>query len=270
MSASHDPAVQRHGLTAKLRLGLIVLVAEALAGCGNVAATADVPTGGSDAPANLCGPNPCLLSDDFSGAMLDLSMWGFAVSGGGTISQTNGVLTLRLPAVANAYADVYSLVGFPAGTTFEASVTFSAGQIYDHKGAGFASARIGANCNMGETDAAMFRGQDGDRFAETKVGGSGATCTFTSSTPNYPGSVTTMQITRLTDQVVFRQDNTSLAPVTTNVPTGSCQSASARTRSRCPPWRRCRSTSTTCAYRGLSSLAARGAFAANDRRGPSR
>jgi hypothetical protein len=221
MWASPDRAAPRPGLTGKRGRGLLVaLAAAALAGCGNVAAMADAATGGSDdAPANLCGPNPCLLSDDFGGAMLNLSTWGYAVSGGGTVSQSNGVLTLRLPAAANAYADVYSLVGFPTGTTFEASVTFSAGQFYDHKSAGFASARIGSGCDQGETDAAMFRGQDGDGYLETKVaGGASATCTLT--TKNYPGSVTRMQITRLTDQVVFRQDNSSLAPVTTNVPMG--------------------------------------------------
>jgi hypothetical protein len=222
MSASQDPAAQRYGLTAKRGPGLILVAATSvvgsLVGCGDVTAIADAATSGSDAPANLCGPNPCLLSDDFGGAMLNLSTWGFAVSGGGTISQSNGVLTLRLPAVANAYADVYSLVGFPAGTSFEASVTFSAGQFYDHKGAGFASARIGSGCDQGETDAAMFRGQDGDGYVETKVSGGTSTCTLT--TKMYPGSVTKMQIARLADQVVFRQDNTSLAPVTTNVPMG--------------------------------------------------
>ncbi len=222
MCASPDPAVQRHGLTAKPGPGLIaVLAVTSLAGCGDVTATADAGAStGGDASANLCGPNPCLLSDDFGGGMLNLSMWGYDVSGGGTISQSNGVLTLRLPAVANAYADVYSLLGFPSGTTFEAKVTFSAGQVFDHKGAGFASARIGADCGMGETDAAMFRGQDGDGYVETKVSGSAPGCTFTLTNPGYPGGASVMQVSRLADRVLFRKDNASLDPIMTNLPTG--------------------------------------------------
>jgi hypothetical protein len=224
MCASPDPAAQRHGLTAKLGPGLVLVfaatsVAGCLAGCGDVTAMADAATSaGGDAPANPCGPNSCLLSDDFGGVTLNTSMWGVAMGGGGTVTESNGVLTLRLPAVANAYADVYSLVGFPSGTTFEAKVTFSAGQFYDHKGAGFASARVGSGCDMGETDAAMFRGQDGDGYVETKVSGNTPTCTLT--TRNYPEGASIMQVSRLVDRVLFRQNNGSLDPIMTNVPMG--------------------------------------------------
>ncbi len=222
MCASLNPATPRHGLTARRGAGLVLAAAATwLVGCGDVQGNSDAAVGtGGDGPVSPCGPNPCLLSDDFDGATLSTTTWGVAVGGGGTATEANGRLTLRLPAVANAYADVYSLVGFPSGTTFEAKVTFSAGQLYDHKGAGFASARIGADCNMGETDAAMFRGQDGDGYVETKVGGSGSTCTWTLTTRNYPAGATIMQVSRLADRVLFRQNNASLDPIMANLPTG--------------------------------------------------
>ena len=222
MCASLDRAAPRHGLTARRGVGLVLAVATTwLVGCGDVQGMADAAVGtGGDGPVSPCFPNPCLLSDDFDGATLNTTMWGMAVGGGGTATEANGLLTLRLPAVANAYADVYSLVGFPTGTTFEAKVTFSAGQVYDHKGAGFASARIDANCNMGETDAAMFRGQDGDGYVETKVSGSTPGCTFTLTTPGYRGGASTLQVSRLADRVLFRKDNASLDPTMTNLPTG--------------------------------------------------
>lgn len=198
--------------------GILMLAATPLLACGDVQATgAAVDAAGIDAAPNRCTPSPCLLSDEFEAASLDTSTWGAVVGGGATVTQTKGVLTLRLPAAANAYADVYSLVGFPAGTTFKASVTFSASQFYDHKGAGFASARISSGCDVGETDAAMFRGQDGDGYVETKLGG-GSTCTLT--VHDYPAGTNTLQISRGADQVLFTQNNVMFEPVKTNVPTG--------------------------------------------------
>jgi hypothetical protein len=216
MHEAPDPAVRRHQVTARVGpVRLLAIAATSLLACGDVQATADAAgSAGSDAPANPCAPNACLLSDDFGGTALNTAIWGTSVGGGATVTQSNGILTLRLPAAANAFADVYSLVGFPVGTTFEAKVTFTAGQIFDHKGAGFASARVGADCGVGETDAAMFRGQDSDSYVETKVGGA---CTFTAH--GYPSGAKVMQISRAADQVVFRENTVMVPPVKVNVPT---------------------------------------------------
>ena len=221
MCALLDRAAPRPALTARRGPGFVLAAAVAwLAGCGDVQGVMDAAVGPGDGAASPCGPNPCLLSDDFDGATLSTTMWGVAVGGGGTATEANGLLTLRLPAVANAYADVYSLVGFPPGTTFEAKVTFSAGQVFDHKGVGFSAGRIGADCGMGETDAAMFRGQDADGYVETKVGGTGATCTLTLTTPGYAAGASIMQVSRLADRVLFRKNNASLDPIMTNLPAG--------------------------------------------------
>ena len=200
---------------------LLALAATVLIGCGNVAATAsdarpsDGPAG--DAASNPCAPATCLLSDEFDGTGLDPSKWGMAASAGATITVSSGVLTIKLPAVSNAYADVYSLAGFPVGATFEATVTFSPGQVADHKGAGFASARVDNGCQAGETDAAMFRGQDGDAYIETKTGNT-ATCTRT--TTMYPGGTSKLKIVRMGNQVVFTQNGAAQQPVTASVPVG--------------------------------------------------
>jgi hypothetical protein len=200
-------------------LRIAILAALSLAGCGDVAAIGDAGgSAGRDAPSNPCAPSTCLLSDDFGGTSLDMSTWSVSVGGGATVTVANGTLTLHLPAAIDAFADVASLVGFPVGTTFEARVTFSASQFYDHKGAGFASMRIGSQCDTGETDAAMFRGQDGDAYVETRSGGGTAACTLT--TQNYPAGTNTMRISRAADQVVFTENNVMLAPVKIGVPMG--------------------------------------------------
>src|SRR3954463_2579230 len=133
----------------------LALAVAVLIGCGDVASVAH-DAGPGDAAINPCAPDTCLLADDFSGATLNSSIWGTATGGGATITQANGLLTIKLPAAVNAFADVYSLVGFATGTVFEAKVTISPGQFYDHKGIGFSSARIDNQCDVGETDAAMF------------------------------------------------------------------------------------------------------------------
>lgn len=200
----------------------LALAVTVLIGCGDVAAMAnDARPGDSatgDAAVNPCAPATCLLMDDFSGTSLDTSKWGMTASPGATITVASGVLTIRLPAAANAYADVHSLVGFPVGATFEATVTFSPGQFYDHEGVGFASDRVGSGCDMGETDSALFRGQDGDAYVETKAANA-FTCNKT--TTMYPGGTSKLQIARMGSQVVFTQNGVAQAMVTTNVPTST-------------------------------------------------
>ncbi len=199
---------------------LIALAVVVLIGCGDVAATARDAGPGDAAPAdayNPCAPATCLLADDFSGG-LDPSRWAMTASPGATIAVAGGVLTIRLPAVANAFADVHSLVGFPVGSTFEASVTFSAGQFFDHKGAGFASDRVDSGCTTGESDAAMFRGQDADAYVETKAATT-SDCKMT--TAMYPGGTSKLQIARTSNQVVFTQNDVAQPPITTDVPTAT-------------------------------------------------
>ncbi|HEX3474664.1 MAG TPA: hypothetical protein VHT91_06455 [Kofleriaceae bacterium] len=200
---------------------LLALAATVLIGCGNVAATAHDagPSDGAagDAAFNPCAPDTCLLADDFTGATLNGSLWGTATGGGATITQANGLLTIQLPAVINAFADVYSLVGFPTGTLFEAKVTINAGQFYDHKAIGFSSSRIDEQCNAGETDAVMFRSQDGDAYVETKAANA-YTCDVT--TTMYLGGTSTYQIARTATQVVFTRDGASRPAVTATLPTG--------------------------------------------------
>jgi hypothetical protein len=203
-----------------MRTRLLALAAT-LIGCGDVAG---IPTDAAhldgtpiDGGYNPCAPDQCLLADDFSGAALNTARWGTAVAGGATVTQGNGMLTIHLPAVAGAYADVYSQIGFPVGASFEASVTFSAGQFYDHKGIGFALMRIDSGCNVGETDAAMFRGQDGDSYVETKAAGM---YSCTKAATMYPGGTSKLQIARAADQVTFRQNDIALPSLSSNVPAG--------------------------------------------------
>lgn len=205
-----------------MRRSWLLCAATCLAGCGNVMsmATPDAAGGGDGTPNDgfhPCAPDSCLLADDFTGTALDAALWGASVGGGATVSVGNGQLVIKLPAAAEAFADVYSLVGFPAGVALEAVVTLNAGQFYDHKGIGFASGRISHQCDVGETDAAMFRGQDGDGYIESKAG-STYSCTRTLSM--YPRSTSKLQITRMADQVVFHRDDTELPAMTTNVPGG--------------------------------------------------
>jgi hypothetical protein len=194
----------------------LALAVAVLIGCGDVASVAH-DAGPGDAAFNPCAPDTCLLADDFSGATLNSSIWGTATGGGATITQANGLLTIKLPAAVNAFADVYSLVGFATGTVFEAKVTVNPGQFYDHKGIGFSSSRIDNQCDVGETDAAMFRGQDGDAYIETKAA-SAPNCLPT--TTMYPGGTSTYQIARAASQVVFTQNGAAQPAVTANLPTG--------------------------------------------------
>jgi hypothetical protein len=218
-------------LSSARRAGLVAALAASLTGCGDVKAPVapDAPESPVDAPAdpasdaatdaavNRCAPGACLLVDEFDGANLNPALWGVTLAGGATARLRNGSLTIRLPAAVEAFADVYSLIGFGVDTTFMASVTFTPGQFYDHKGVGFSSEGIGADCFSGETDAAMFRGQDGDAYLETKLAGT-ATCALT--TKDYPTSTRVLTIARAMDQVVFSEDNVALAPIRTRVPTG--------------------------------------------------
>jgi len=188
-----------------------------LIGCGDVKGMEMADARSADAAVNPCAPSQCLLLDDFSGTSLDTAVWGSVVHGGATATVSNGHLTLQLPAAIDAYADVYSLIGFGAGTSLEASVTFSPGQFYDHKAVGFSSGRIGNQCDVGETDAAMFRGQDGDGYIEAKAANA-YSCNRTATM--YPGATNKLQIAWSADRVEFRQNDVVLAPVVSNVPTG--------------------------------------------------
>src|SRR5262249_7393431 len=133
MRDAHDPAPRAGRLTSMWCLWLGPVFAAA-SGCGDVKAMmspdaaappVDAPV---DGPVNRCAPTQCLLADEFAGPDVDKSLWGVVVGGGATVTQKNGVLTLHLPQGPEAFADVYSLVGFAVGTTFMASVTFTPGQ----------------------------------------------------------------------------------------------------------------------------------------------
>jgi hypothetical protein len=172
--------------------------------------------GGGSGDGGACTTGPCtLLSDNFDATGVDTAVWRVITGGGGTVVQRNGILTLSLPAVAGAFADVASVAAFPVGTTFEASVTFSRGQTYDHKGAGFASARVTENCGTNETDAAMFRGQDNVLTVETALAGTNA-CSLREQ--NYVAGKHALRVARVNDMVVFGEDGATQA-VTTAVPT---------------------------------------------------
>jgi hypothetical protein len=190
-----------------------------LLGCGDVHHDADPDAAAPaiDAAANPCAPRTCVLIDEFDGAALDGRVWSVATGGGATVLQHDGMLTLHLPAAADAYADVSSLIGFPASAALEAKVTVTGGQFFDHKGIGFASAMVSSGCDAGEAEAAMFRGQDGDGYLETKAGN---TATCTRQLVNYPPGDRTLQITRSGGQVVFRDSGTTYDPIKTTVPAG--------------------------------------------------
>jgi hypothetical protein len=228
---SMPAAIRERAAPRRSTLPVLLALALPAAACGNVgsSATPDAPIApiadaapdttapGADAALNRCAPATCLLADEFDGASLDPSIWALTLQGGATAKVSNGTLTLHLPATPEAFADVYSLVGFPAGTTFLASVTFSSGQFYDHKGVGFSSSGITADCFSGETEAAMFRGQDGDSYLETKLAGT-ATCTL--MTKDYQAGTHAVKIVRDADRVVFTQNDVALDPITSHVPTG--------------------------------------------------
>jgi hypothetical protein len=208
-------SIRQHGRG----LRAVALAAAALCGCGKVAAmqTAGADAAGADAAGGANSCDPCFLSDDFSAASLNTSRWAVAVGGGGSVVQHDGKVTLQLPAAANAYADLSSVMKFPVGSTFEASVTFTAGQGHDHKGYGFASGRVGSDCSHGETEAAMFRGQDDAAVLETETGGI-ATCNGT--VQPYPAGTSILRVAWTSTQVVFQDNSTHYDPVTTNLPAG--------------------------------------------------
>jgi len=187
-----------------------------LQGCGSVNAGNTGADGSVGDSSGACTTGPCtLLSDDFTATSIDMALWRVNMGGGATVIQRNGMLTLSLPAAAGAFADVVSIAAFPVGTTFEGKVKFSAGQLYDHKGAGFSSARVTENCGTNETDAAMFRGQDGVFVVETALAGTNA-CPLREQ--NYLGVMHTLRVARVNDTVVFGEDGTTVT-VTTAVPT---------------------------------------------------
>jgi hypothetical protein len=160
-----------------------------------------------------------LLEDYFSSGSINTSLWGTAMGGGATIVQSGGYLQMSMPNVANAYADLYSKSYFAVGTTFEARVWVGAGQSYDHKGIGYASARVGADCGSGEIQAAMWRGQDRDKYTETKTGSSSNYCWFKES--NYPSGWRTIKVERVSSsQVKFYENGSLIRTHSTYIPTG--------------------------------------------------
>jgi len=161
-----------------------------------------------------------LLYDDFSSGSINTSLWGTVVGGGATIVQSGGYLQISIPNVANAYADLYSKSYFALGTTFEARVWVGSGQSYDHKGIGYANARVGADCGSGETQAAMWRGQDRDKYTETKTSSSSYNCTKRQS--NYPSGWRTIKVQRVSSsQVKFYENESLIGTHTSYIPTGS-------------------------------------------------
>ena len=209
---------------------LSAFAAISLAGCGDVkGAMVDAGAGtdgrsGADAGIDAvsgtgpCANTQCILFDDFTGPGLNTSMWAVTTTNGATATQANGKLILRLPAgAADASVDVHSVIGFPIGVAFEAKVTFTAGQLFDHKGVGFASSAVSHQCPVGETDAAMFRGQDEDSYIETK---SANAWSCTKTTTKYAAGANKLEIVRTGDQVAFRQNDIALPSITTNLPGG--------------------------------------------------
>jgi hypothetical protein len=120
---------------------------------------------------------------------------------------------VHLPAAANVSADIASLATFPVGTTFEASVGISAGQVYDHKAIGFSNAPVASNCYSGESESALWRGQDSDLYVQPKSGNVGdctlkLTSSYGASLPPLP--LVDFKIERVSDAIVnFSQDGAS-------------------------------------------------------------
>jgi hypothetical protein len=158
-----------------------------------------------------------LLYDDFSGAALNTTLWGTAMSTGSTIVQSGGMLTVTIPAAANRWADLFSVKSFGLGTTFEARVNLSAGQLYDHKGIGYANARVGSDCSQGETEAAMWRGQDASRELEAKTSGAW-TCGATGG--SYVAGWRTIKVVRRLHRPSLLRGRYLLGTRTTNLPSG--------------------------------------------------
>jgi hypothetical protein len=158
------------------------------------------------ASGRICVDGACQQLDDaFDGTGIDDARWGVTTGGGATVGVTGGELVLDVPAVANAYAEVFSRLGFSAGSVLEARVYMSAAQFYDHRGIGFSDRRVGADCNdaAGESEAAQWRAQDEARVAESKVG-SRADCDVLS--PSYPSGYRTIKIVRDPARTLFYED----------------------------------------------------------------
>ena len=161
-----------------------------------------------------------LLYDNFTGAALDPNKWAVQTAGGATVTQAGAMLTLNVPAAANALADVSSKLTFPVGTTVEMKVTFSAGQFYDHHVLGYASAPVGPDCNLeAASEAVAFRGQDTARLFEAKTGNTN-TC-GSAYVSNYPAGTHVLKVLRpTTGGVQFYEDGALVGVLTTTLPTG--------------------------------------------------
>jgi hypothetical protein len=162
-----------------------------------------------------------LLSDDFNGNTLDPTRWIAATANGGQVSVGGGVVTLRAPATAAAFAEIASIDSFPVGTIFTARVHLSGGQTYDIKGAGYANKRLSDVCGTAETESAMVRGQNADLLFETETVSSPKCQPLETGSP-YAAGDRTLQITRLSPSQVDFVDGTG-APIATvaDVPGGN-------------------------------------------------
>jgi hypothetical protein len=167
--------------------------------------TADLSTGPS--PDLAMGVDPNLLLDDPFDT-LDGSRWLVSTGNGGSASVKNGVLTLRAPATANAWAEIASRQVFGVGTTFTAQVHWSGGQVYDEKAVGYSNARLSDNCQSGDSESATMRGQNVDLLMVTKHAGS-QLCQIFPNQPSgtYPAGDRTFQVERLNGSQVDFSDN---------------------------------------------------------------
>lgn len=173
--------------------------------------------GQSDGCGGTCesgsGCTKVLLEDQFDGAALDSSRWSAASAGGGTVSVSGGELLVQVPAQTNAWAEAASKASFPVGAVFEARVFLSSAQFYDHRGVGFASGHVGADCNDtgGGSHSAQWRGQDEAKVAECK-NGTEIDCQAVST--SYPGGWRTIKIVRRADRVEFYENGVSMRVAT--------------------------------------------------------
>ncbi|MCA9670528.1 MAG: hypothetical protein KC503_33255 [Myxococcales bacterium] len=180
----------------------------------------DKTCGTSDGCGGSCsaGSGCHLLYDDFN--TLDTSVWAVAVSTGASAAVASGELRITLPAAANAYADVATKMSFGPTTTLEARVYLSAGQFYDHRGLGFANARIGDSCGAspGERDAAQWRGQDDDLYRQSARASQHA---CTKHADAYAAGWHTIKIVRSAASVAFYLDGQLAYTEQNNVPSAS-------------------------------------------------
>jgi hypothetical protein len=182
-------------------------------GVGDACRGADLSMPADAADAGVVDGSPVVLFDDeFNDA--GLPNWTRSTSGLAAISVSNGYLQLSLPPAANATADVSTIPTFGPGTSVHMSVTLTAGQVFDHHGLGYANAAVSSNCGLGETEAAMFRGQDTDRYVETELGGSYTCDSFQSS---YPAGTRMLDIVRGATSVDFYENGTLVRSETTTL-----------------------------------------------------